>query len=158
EPPLIEASLLIVEADKLGVKDEGLADLTVLVDGFLQLIRTTAEQRAAAQAAAAAPVVPTIPVPAPTAPPPPPSPASARAAAPLTARAASPQKAGVALAAADRVFTIEDKDVVPPMPVEQPMATLPTDIAQIVKRSRVEGIIDVVIDETGRVVDVTLRQ
>ena len=39
EPLLAEAKLMIVEAEKIGVKDEGLADLSILVDGFLQLIR-----------------------------------------------------------------------------------------------------------------------
>ena len=43
---------MIVEAEKLGVKDDGLADLSVLVDGFLQLVRTTAEQRPAGRCAA----------------------------------------------------------------------------------------------------------
>ena len=38
EPPLTETRLMIVEAEKLGVKDDGLGDLSVLVDGFLQLM------------------------------------------------------------------------------------------------------------------------
>src|SRR5258707_2066745 len=55
EPQLVEARLMIAEADKLGVRDDGLADLTVLVDGFLQLVRSTAEQRPAPRQAASSP-------------------------------------------------------------------------------------------------------
>ena len=54
EPQLAEAKLMIADAEKLAIKDEGLADLSVLVDGFLQLVRSTADQRqATAQPAAA---------------------------------------------------------------------------------------------------------
>ena len=55
EPQLVEARLMIGDAEKLGVKDDGLADLTVLVDGFLQLVRSAAEQRPAPQPAAVVP-------------------------------------------------------------------------------------------------------
>ena len=44
EPHLAEARLMIAEAENLGVKDDGLADLAVLVDGLLQVIRSTAEE------------------------------------------------------------------------------------------------------------------
>ena len=54
EAPLTEARLMIVEAETLGVKDDGLGDLSVLVDGFLQLIRFESEKRASAPPAAAA--------------------------------------------------------------------------------------------------------
>ena len=37
EPQLVEAKLMIADAGKLAIKDQGLADLSVLVDGFLQL-------------------------------------------------------------------------------------------------------------------------
>src|SRR5947208_4854018 len=53
EPQLAEAKLMIAEAEKLAVKDDGLADLSVLVDGFLQLVRSTAHQSQAAAPAAA---------------------------------------------------------------------------------------------------------
>ena len=51
EPQLAEAKLMIADAEKLAIKDEGLADLSVLVDGFLQLVRSTADQRQAASTA-----------------------------------------------------------------------------------------------------------
>ena len=46
EPQLTEARLMIAEAEELGVKDDGLADLSVLVDGFLQLIRSVGRSTA----------------------------------------------------------------------------------------------------------------
>ena len=55
EPQLTEARLMLTEAERLGVRDDGLADLSVLVDGFLQLIRSSADQRMAPQPAAAVP-------------------------------------------------------------------------------------------------------
>jgi len=49
EPRLTHAREMILEAQKLGVKDDGLGDLSDLVDGFLGLIQSASEQRAAAQ-------------------------------------------------------------------------------------------------------------
>src|ERR671931_2098863 len=46
---------LLVEAQRLGAWDDGLADLNVLVDGFLTLARSQAEPPAPAPAAPAAP-------------------------------------------------------------------------------------------------------
>ncbi len=54
EPNLADARRMIAEAEKLGVKDEGLSDLSVLVDGFLQLIKSSADQKAEQPAVAAA--------------------------------------------------------------------------------------------------------
>ena len=65
EPPLAEARLMIVEAEKIGVKDDGLADLSILVDGFLQLIRSAADQRPSQPPAAAASVATAAPTAAP---------------------------------------------------------------------------------------------
>ena len=46
---------MIADAEKLGVQDDSLADLGVLVDGFLQVIRLASEQRdSSAHAPAAA--------------------------------------------------------------------------------------------------------
>jgi hypothetical protein len=48
KPQLTEARQMIADAEKLGVKDDGLGDLSVLIDGFLQLIRFESEKRPAA--------------------------------------------------------------------------------------------------------------
>jgi len=154
EAPLLEASLMIVEADKLGVKDEGLADLGVLVDGFLQLIRTAADQRVSAQLAAATAPAASTAAPSPSPPPPAPPPVSSRG----TAAARPPGAAPVTPVIEPHIYSIEDKDVVPPMPVDQTMPAMPADVRLLIKGTRSTGIIDLVIDEAGRVVDATLRQ
>jgi hypothetical protein len=69
EPQLTQAHLMIADAEKLGVRDDALADLGVLVDGFLQMIHLTSEQRkpavvaAASEVAAPAPTVKLPPAP-----------------------------------------------------------------------------------------------
>jgi hypothetical protein len=147
EPQLAEARLMIAEAERMGVKDDGLADLSVLVDGFLQLIRSSAEQRQApAPAAAPAAIVASAPRPA--------EPGSApgpRAAAPSAAPAPS-------MAAAAQIYSVEDIGVAPPVVVEQRMPAMSIELQAITKAQKSSGAIDVVIDEGGRVVDATIRQ
>lgn len=137
EPHLTEARLMIVEAEKIGVKDDGLADLSVLVDGFLQLIRSTADQRTSPQPAAAAPVATAAPTVAPR--PVAPSPAPAAASGP-------------------RVYSGADGGVNPPVALEQRMPEMTAEMQKITKALKTSGVLDVVIDETGRVVDATIRQ
>src|SRR5262249_59980416 len=55
EPQLIETRMLLQEAATLGVKDDRIADLSELVEGFIGLIQSSAQSRAASQAAAASP-------------------------------------------------------------------------------------------------------
>ena len=149
EPQLVEAKLMIADAEKLGIKDDGLADLSVLVDGFLQLVRSTADQRqAAAQPApkSAAPVPPdaasaAVATRQPIEPPPP--------AAPATAPARTP-------AAAPRVYTVDDVGVTPPVVVNQRMPAMTTDLVRITKAMNTSAVIEVVIDERGDVVEVTV--
>jgi hypothetical protein len=147
EPQLAEARLMIVEAERLGVKDDGLADLSVLVDGFLQLIRSSADQRAPLPAAAApAATVASAPRQAE------PSPAVApRAAAPSAAP--SPASANAA-----QTYSVEDAGVAPPVVIEQRMPAMSIELQAITKAQKSSGAIDVVIDEAGRVVDATIRQ
>ena len=148
EPYLVEARLMIVEAEKIGVRDEGLADLSILVDGFLQLIRSAATQRpppaAAVAVAAAAP--PAAPHPVST---PPPAPEAPRPAAPSSAPAA---------AMSMRVYSVADEGVNPPVTIEQRMPAITPEMQMIAKALKTNGMIDVVVDETGRVVDATIRQ
>ena len=147
EPPLSEARLMIVEAEKLGVNDEGLADLGVLVGGFLQLIRSAAEQRTS---------------------PPPAMPAASMAAGPAAAprpfapapSAAAPPAASTASPAAGRarVYAVDDEGVSPPVVLEQRMPAMTLEMKQITKALHSSGMIDIVIDEAGNVVDATIRQ
>jgi len=148
EPQLAEARLMIVEAERLGVRDDGLADLSVLVDGFLQLIRSSAEQRQAPAPAPAAPAATVASAPRPAEPSPAPGP-----------RAATPSAAPApAMAAAAHIYSVEDEGVAPPVVVEQRMPAMSIELQAITKAQKSSGAIDVVIDEGGRVVDATIRQ
>jgi hypothetical protein len=132
EAPLSEARLLIAEAERLGVKDDGMADLSVLVDGFLQLIQSAAEQRPVPRADALVP--------------PPPSVAPAARAEFAAAPAAVP------------VYTITDVRVSPPVTVDQNVPGMPPALRAIMRSTKKTGLLDIVIDESGHVVDVTIRQ
>ena len=142
EPPLTDARLLIAEAERLGVKDEGLGDLSVLVDGFLELIRSSAEQRTsrAADVATAettnAPASPAAPMPAP-------------------APAATPAASAAAVLS---VYSIADEGVSPPVTIDQRLPAMPPQLHAIVRSMRKTGMLDIVIDESGRVVDATIRR
>jgi hypothetical protein len=126
EPLLAEAQLLIHEATGIGVTDEALSGLNVVIEGFRQLIRSTADQRPALSS-------------------PPPA-----AALPRTINAPVP------VPATRRLYSSGDKDVVPPMPLEETMPTLPRDLAMIAQAWKVTAVLRVVIDETGRVADAAI--
>jgi hypothetical protein len=127
EPPLMQARLMIHDAEKLGVKDESLGDLGVLVDGFLQMIQIASEQRASST--------------------PPPS-----------AAAPAPAKAVPAAAAQLRTYTVTDEGVTPPVVIDQRMPALNPSMMKIAQSARKNGILEVVIDESGDVVDAIVRQ
>ena len=149
EPQLAEARLMIAEAERIGVKDDGLADLSVLVDGFLQLIRSAADQRPAPVPAAAVPAATVAAAAAPR--PAEPSPA-------VGPRAVAPSAPSPASANAAHIYSVEDEGITPPAVVEQRMPAMSVELQAITKASKTTGAIDVVIDETGRVVDATIRQ
>jgi hypothetical protein len=104
-----------------------LADLRVLVEGFLDL----------STAAAAPPPAPQSAEPAPASPPPPPPPA--------------PASPGVQ---SDHVFGAEDNGVVPPVAIRQEVPRLPSTI---VSQTRERGLMEIVIDEQGRVTQIELK-
>ncbi len=174
EPPLTAARLMIIEAEKLGVKDDGLGDLSLLVDGFLQLIRSASEQRTSPQpAAVAASVGAAVPAidaaPRPIAPAPAaaiaPAPAATPAAVPRPATASPAPASGAPSAASPRaaansarIYSVDDEGVSPPVTLDQRMPAMTTEMQVITKSLHTSGVIDVVIDETGRVVDATVRQ
>jgi hypothetical protein len=153
EPQLTEARLMISDAEKLGVKDDGLADLSILVDGFLQLIRSTADQR-------------TSPAPSPA-----PAPASASASAPAPAAAAVgsnaltpparpqvPQTLPPAAPGSARVYNVGDDGVSPPVALDQRLPAMTIELVRIVKALKTTMLLDVVIDERGDVVDSIVRR
>jgi TonB family protein len=152
EPQLAEAKLMIADAEKLAIKDEGLADLSVLVDGFLQLVRSTADQRQATAQPAAANVPQESPaVTGPVAPANTPRRTEA-APAPAPRRTES----APAAASAPRVYTVDDVGVVPPAVVNQRMPAMTPDLVRITKAMNTSAVVEVVIDEKGDVVDATI--
>jgi tetratricopeptide (TPR) repeat protein len=104
-----------------------LADLRMLASGFLDL-------SSAALTSAATPA---------------PAPAAAEAA-PAPAAATAPEPPDP-----DRVFTVADRNVTPPVAVRQPVPALPSSLKSL---SRSRGLIELLIDERGQVRNVALRQ
>ncbi len=114
-----------------------LSDLRVLATGFLEL----------SAAAAASPPPPT--------PPPTPAPVAApepRPEEPGPSAVAAPAVAPVRVA--NRVYTLDDPDVTPPVAVRQDLPRVPSTI---MAQTRPEGLLDLEIDEQGRVTSMTLR-
>jgi TonB family protein len=136
EPQLAEAKLMIADAEKLAINDEGLADLSVLVDGFLQLVRSTADQRQATAQPAAANMLQESPAP--------PAPAPRRTE-PAPAPASPP-----------RVYTVDDVGVIPPAVINQRMPAMTPDLVRITKAMNTSAVVEIVIDEKGDVVDATI--
>jgi len=108
-----------------------LPDLRILVAGFVDL-------SAAAAAPAAAP--PAAPEPRPE--PPPPVPTSAAAA---TQQSTPPGQ---------RVYSADEPGIVLPVPIKQEVPQVP---AQVLSQTRERGLLEIVIDEQGRVTGLNLR-
>lgn len=134
------AGLVALLADRqLAMGDTSLDDLRTLTDGFLQL-----------SAAALEPPPAEAPAPPPAPPPPPP---------PLT------DSDGGISAPVSRPFTPldiftydwRDKDVVPPTPVAQPISGWWGSMGEPAPGTRL-GVVDLVIDEHGRVADAFIYQ
>jgi TonB family protein len=150
-PPLIEARLMIAEAAKLDVKDDGLADLSVLVDGFLELVQTTADAETSR---------PTPPI----------SAESANLAVrqkiepapPKADNLAAREKVEAAPAASagglPRAYTVDDAGVTPPVVLNQSLPAMTSEFETIAKATNASAVIDIVIDERGDVLAATVRR
>jgi len=57
-----------------------------------------------------------------------------------------------------RVYSVDDEGVSPPVGIEQRMPAMTMEMQMITKALHTSGVIDIVIDETGRVLDATIRQ
>jgi len=111
-----------------------LTDLRVLTAGFLEL-----------SARAAAP------------PPPPPPSVEPKASAPAPSALPAATVAPVAAPtrpAAGKIYTAEDETVAPPIPVRQDIPNVPQFM---IATARPRGLVEVVVDELGRVVSMTMR-
>ena len=142
EAPLAEARRMLNEAERLGAWDESLADLSVLVDGFLALWRARVEMNAPAPAPPAAPVASSAP-----AAPSPPSLSGPSESAPMpSSRASGP-----------RVYRVDDANVTPPVPIYQRTPSLPTELLTILRSLNKPTIMSLTIDETGSVEKADVR-
>jgi tetratricopeptide (TPR) repeat protein len=106
-----------------------LGDLRVLTLGFLEL---------SARAAA----------------PPPPTAAPVTAEAPSGPPAQSPSTDGATPAAAGKIYEAEDEGITPAMPVKQEIPAVPSGV---VRSAKPRGILELIIDEQGRPVSLTVR-
>jgi hypothetical protein len=136
EPRLAETKRLLSEAERVGALDESLADLSVIIDGFLTLSRAQIDMR-----------------------PPRPRAASTSAADPGPATAASEAASGPSEATVPtpnvprgpRVYSIEDADVRPPVTVYQREPSIPVELATILRSVKRPTVLSLTIDEEGRV-------
>lgn len=133
EPRLNEARLMIAEARRIGVKDDGLEDLGILIDGFLTLIHSAVDQQTSPPAA-------------------PPSPVTAAAA------SSSPAAPKAPAGGTPVYYSIADEGVSPPVAIEQRMPVMTPQMLTIARATGATGVLEVLIDETGHVADATIRQ
>jgi TonB family protein len=127
----------MLDASKgLNAWDETLGDITVLVDGFLELNRVTAEHR----------------------PPATPGPDST---APAPGPVADHQESKVPLSQDRRVlrmYNALDTDVTPPVTVRQDLPRIPHGLASTMRPGEKTGVLEITIDETGVVRDAVMRE
>ena len=132
EPHLIQARKMLAAAQEAGAWDESLADLSVLVDGFIELGRGAVKP---------------APVEAPR-----------ELAAPAAASREPDARPRAQAPAAPMIYTTGDEGVVPPGVVEQKLPSLPSALRSIMRLARPTGILDVLVDETGAVQASEIRQ
>jgi TonB family protein len=124
--------LMLDNAKALDVWDDALGDVSLLVDGFIGLTRAR-ERPTDAEPAPRTPV---------------PGPAIAAA-----AEAAVPPPV-----TAPHVYTALDADVKAPVPIHQQVPAVPTGVYTTMRNAnRTGGILEITIDEEGRVTDARMR-
>src|SRR5262249_32821874 len=139
------ARLMLAGARGFGGRAAGRGDLSVLVDGFLDLIRASIDQRPAPKTEAVATVA-TVATNAP-----PPLPAAPQPPAPA-ARSTSAPAHGAA------IYTVADEGVSPPITIDQRVPAMDPQLQTIARSTKRTGTFDIVIDESGRVVARTARR
>jgi TonB family protein len=135
EPAFVQVRAMLEEADKLKVSDPTLPDMRLLVDGFLDLTRSSQASIAKSQAGIAKAVPqPDLPV--------------AATAGPLLAQAPS---------AGRQVYDISASDVSAPTVVVQDVPAVPRSLVAFLQSGRTTIMLDVLIDERGQVESATVR-
>jgi TonB family protein len=137
EPRLADVRRLLTEAQRVGGWDDGLADLSELVDGFLTLARSQAALMPQPVTVATAPAT---------------SAPAATTPQPEIRRAAAPPSVDVA-----RVYRLEDPDVAPPVIISQSAPSAPNELLTVVRALRKQMVLSVLIDETGNVEKADVR-
>jgi TonB family protein len=174
EAELVQVQKMLAKAKSVGAWDDALADVSVLVDGFLELNRTVAGRRAAAPPAPASPAE-SVPAPAPSvsaaaaqpgAPPvsatapPPPAGAAVQPPATGTTPAAEPPTTSSAATTQARtaIYSALDTHVTGPVALRQDIPRVPANLALSIRASKRTAIIEVTIDERGRVETALIRE
>ena len=134
-PELQQVRSMLAELKAAGASNEALADMGVLVDGFLDLARTS--ERAAAEAEAAA---------------------VARAEAAAPAPPAPVVSEATIVNRTPGVYSANDTDVVAPVTLRQQMPTIPYNLARGMTNSKGAGVLEVTINEKGRVDQASMRE
>ena len=132
EPHLIKARTLLAAAREAGAWDDALADLGLLVDGFIELGRGAAK---------------TTPAEAPPQP-----------IAPVAAAEEGDSRPHAEVPATPAIYSIGDEDVIPPVPIDQRLPTVPKDLLLILRGARPTGLLDLLIDPTGAVQAAAMRR
>jgi hypothetical protein len=135
EPQLETVKRMLEESTKLGIADPAAGDLGVLVDGFLNLIHSTAVAAKPAIDDAPAPVV-----------------------SPTAAAAPSPEPARTAAAAPALIFTSGSRDVVAPIALRQDVPAVPIELRRLMRTGPSAGIVEVLINEEGNGEEVVMRE
>jgi hypothetical protein len=135
EPHLMQAHKMLVAAQEAGALDEALADLSVLVDGFIELGRGAARVAPAEVSVQPAPAGPAV-----------------------VAVAAPMREAAPNAKAAPSIYSTGDDGVVPPVATLQQFPILPLALRPMMRLARPTVVLDILIDETGAVQESVLRQ
>jgi tetratricopeptide (TPR) repeat protein len=129
---LVRVREMLADAQAIGVSDEGLGDMGLLVQGFLDLARVAARQ--------------------PEAPPPGPAPAVQQVAAAARVEPSAP-------VTAPHVYSALDEGVKAPVALRQEMPRVPVAVVSIMRNAnKTGGILEIVIGEDGAVTDAFMRE
>jgi outer membrane biosynthesis protein TonB len=131
-PQLTQVKKMLADVKAAGASTDALADMGVLVDGFLDLARSM-EERAKAEAAAAKVEAP-----------PPPAPVAANA--------------ETIVNRPPPVYSAADSDVKAPGVVRQQLPSIPHSVARSMAGGKMSGILEILINEKGRVDSVLMRE
>ncbi len=132
EPHLISARKLLASAQEAGVWDEALADLGLLVDGFMELGRGAAR---------------TTPAEAPSQP-----------VAPVAASGEGDSRPHAEVPATPAIYTIGDEGVIPPVAIDQRLPSVPKQLLTVLRAAAPTGLLDILIDQTGAVQAAVIRR